>query len=693
MRFFFTLLVVAAALAGCVTAVPAKGPVAGAGVARRPAAGTARPGATASAIRGVVLGLDGMPLAGVAVGAVLVSDAGGSLLSKPRFPVVSNGGGTLVANNGAGVVGTSTAGYALRQADAPPLEARTDAGGRFELVVPPGAVANVEAVRAEPAGPLKALSLGVAVGADVTLRLAPTGTLTGRVTAPGVADLRGVDVYIPGTRYLARTDSEGRWAMAEVPVGRFELVAESTALGEAILRGVQVTARRETDVGEVALVLGRPLVERVDPPAAGPGGTVVITGRQFGAPRGRPFQVRVGGVTVTDPIREGDTIRLKVPAAASDEGIVVEVDGVVGPAAPFTVIRTLRLPGARLDLVAGARAPVPVEVFDGSGQAIASPTLGWTVQPVGLAAVEDGVLVAGAAAGEGFVRVASGELVATRPVRIVADQDEVVGDALLDDVQALTVLDGVVYVARWTGILAQQGGGPVRVVHGRADPEDDSGDLSDTNALAADGAGGLFFNDRTAVMRRTSDGTILPFAGSPSQAGRLDGVGTAARFTDIAAMARHADGTLYVLERQQATGSFRSWIRTVGPDGVVKTLPDVYEGDLLEEPRMVVRADRSVIVWNPGTTYHEAAPGSSALQAREARGVDNLDALAVGPDGRVVVASGTGLHVLSPDGTTTRLGGVLPRFSALTALTFDAAGHLWGADTALRRVIDLGRLP
>lgn len=99
--------------------------------------------------------------------------------------------------------------------------------------------------------------------------------------------------------------------------------------------------------------------------------------------------------------------------------------------------------------------------------------------------------------------------------------------------------------------------------------------------MVPDLAGGLFVvpNLSTAIYRVTSSGAVSVFAGSASQGGTLDGVGTAARFAGLVAIAADRFGNLYVGGlsggTQNGVGAgppVARTIRKVTPAGVVTTV-------------------------------------------------------------------------------------------------------------------------
>ena len=51
----------------------------------------------------------------------------------------------------------------------------------------------------------------------------PLGALTGRVTLSGESEFTGIDVFIPGSSYMAKTDGSGAWTISNVPEGEYRV--------------------------------------------------------------------------------------------------------------------------------------------------------------------------------------------------------------------------------------------------------------------------------------------------------------------------------------------------------------------------------------------------------------------------------------------------------------------------------------
>jgi len=91
--------------------------------------------------------------------------------------------------------------------------------------------------------------------------------------------------------------------------------------------------------------------------------------------------------------------------------------------------------------------------------------------------------------------------------------------------------------------------------------------LYDPTGVAVDASGNLYIADfGNNRIRRISGGTITTVAGSASNRGNRDGLGSAAWFNSPAGIAVGASGILYVADTLNAT------IRGIAPDGTVSTL-------------------------------------------------------------------------------------------------------------------------
>src|SRR5262249_51283398 len=144
-------------------------------------------------------------------------------------------------NNAGGLVSNNTASFRVQAA----LQTQTDSKGQFSLPNGDNQTLNVEAVLSED---VKAIQLNVTNASTASMQLANVGSIRGHVKSSqaGVTDLLGVDVFIPGTGYLAKTDQTGNYEISFVPPGKFPLVATHADLGRGALEGVSVVSKQVT---------------------------------------------------------------------------------------------------------------------------------------------------------------------------------------------------------------------------------------------------------------------------------------------------------------------------------------------------------------------------------------------------------------------------------------------------------------
>lgn len=175
-----------------------------------------------------------------------------------------------------------------------------------------------------------------------------------------------------------------------------------------------------------------------------------------------------------------------------------------------------------------------------------------------------------------------------------------------------------------------------------------------------------------AVRRIAADGTVTTIAGMPGQQGYADGSGQAARFGNLAGIARDADGNLYVADRGNHV------IRRISPQGRVSTLAG-----------------------SPGQSGHQNGTGAAAR-------FSSPGDLTVDTDGNVyVLDGGSTLRRITPEGVVTTIAGSpgqwgetdgtgdAARFYTPRGIAFGADGNLYVADTgnnAIRRVTPAGEV-
>lgn len=226
----------------------------------------------------------------------------------------------------------------------------------------------------------------------------------------------------------------------------------------------------------------------------------------------------------------------------------------------------------------------------------------------------------------------------------------------------------------------------------------------------------------------SADGTVTTLAGSSSARGHLDGIGTAALFSQPTGVALDANGTLYVTDTMNKTirkvtaeGTVTTFAGTAGVTGTTDgtgaaasfNLPmgiavDVsgycYVADTANNTiRKITPAGAvSTLAGLPGVTGTADGAGSAAL-------FNNPTGLAVDTTGHLYVAD-TGnstIRKITPEGMVTTLAG-LPGIAGLKngtgdsayfnqprSIMVDATGNLYVADTgnaSIRKITPVGNV-
>lgn len=712
-------LVVASLLAGCPAPLDAQKRASPVGRATprptvqagaTPSGATPGPDAPAKGLRGLVLGQDGLPAAGVQVTAWLISDHGGGIISNHGAGVVSNGGAGVASNGGAAlirlrrfpsVIGKTK--YQLRQVAA---TGKTAPDGRFAIALPDGTAVNVEAVLRDD---VKAFVANAVAGNDVQMRLEKTGMITGRVRPPagsGVTDLTGTDVFVPGSSYVAKTDHEGRFTITGVPVGTFELVVQRDHLGRALAHGIVVEPERTAQVPDLLLEALVPTIRRLEPDVVAPGSVVTLVGDNLGRATGSPVEVTIGGLRASVSFEADDRLRVEVPAAALDGEVVLRVNDVPAAPARLALVKALALAAWPAGpLRPGEVTYVSWRATGPNGEEVAEAPIVWSAS--GDAVKVDGGRVEAARAGTATVKAALGSLEATATLEVTdevavrtyvgypepafaadrAAQDAAYatfrhrlltraapsGDAKLEGPWQMALAGSELYV----GHNAQNGtirrwdlGAGVEAALPAVDAQVAKGSIFGSPALGPDGvlyagAGGSVIG----LFRLGQAGAELLNAGG-IPAAFADGPPDTARMGLCAHPIFGPDGTLYFSDRPNHA------VRRRRPDGHLETL-----------------------VGGPGLPFADGPGATVAIESPEGLGLDRRGGLVVydgaayklrrialeSADHAVTTVAGSGKPVLD-DGQ-----GLAAGLGYIHALATDAEGVAFAVDPFGQRVrrIDL----
>lgn len=516
------------------------------------------------AYSGKVIGLDGLPAAGVLVR------------------------GHLISNNSAGLIGIYGSKYRVQTAA---LETRSDQEGRFTLREYSAQPLNIEAILSEE---VKAIQLNVASStSDLELKLDYTGAIAGRVTAPAaptVTNFEGVDVFIPGTSYLAKTDSAGRFLLSNVAAGSFSLVATKVGLGRANVHGVKAVPKQTSTAPDLELSVAAPTITGIEPSGGGRGSTVVIKGEKFGASSGETFQVAFGGATAAAPKRLDDkTIQVVVPSGATSGDVVVSVGGIPSNQGVFTVLDQLVIgPNIRF-LGEGRSQRYTAWAQDSAGRTLMTPLVEWSTTG---SVAASGSLVTGTAIGTGVLTAKSGFLSASLGLDVVeagkgvvntlagrkdmGSRDDWGPNATFNYPHGVTIgPDGNLYVADRSNhrIRMVTPEGRVSTFAGTGDPGRDNGPRLQATFwspvdLVFDKDGNLYVTEEHGIRKISKDGTVSRLAGHfAGFNGFVDNpVGTQAEFNLPHGIAYGPDDHLYVADYRNHA------IRKVSLSGAVTTL-------------------------------------------------------------------------------------------------------------------------
>ncbi len=615
-----------------------------------------------SAVTGQVIGLDGQPAAGVRVRAFAVPDAGQAL--------VGNNAGGLVSNNSAALTNSAplTQGAAYRigaaglRIQTAGTEAVTDAQGRFQLAATGTDRLNVEAVLSDD---VRAISQGVtAAGGALKLQLDHAGWISGRVVAPGaptVKDFTGVDVYVPGTSYLAKTDAAGAFTLSHVAVGTFALVASKAGLGTAVAPAVSVRSRSGTAVQDLVLSALAPSIATVTPANGGPGTIVTLKGERFGATTGETFLVTFGGAAATRPERLDDgTIRAIVPGAGDSGDVVVSVGGMQSLPARFQVIGKLLVGPDIPFLGIGATQSFAAVAQDAKGNPIATPNLEWAID--GAAVKLDGPIATGVSVGTATLRVAAGTVAATLSIA-VTDQ-------------------AIVATVAGNGDTGLADGGPAKAT------------FNWPTGIAAGDDGTVYVADtyNYAVRRITPDGQVSTLAGLKGE------------FEEPIGIASAPSGELYVADGSSnriLRVTLNSQVQTVAqgadkfnrPQGVaVDPNGTLYIADTGNNRILALATDGQIqlVAGDPASGSVEGFKGEARF--------NYPTAVAIGPGGTLLVADTENHRIrrITPSGDVTTLAGStrgysdtadgLVQFSRPQGIAVDTAGTVFVTDTDNHRI-------
>lgn len=635
-----------------------------------------QPSGAPRSFTGLVLGLDGNPAANVRVTGYLIANNGAG--------VVSNNGSSLISDKGSS--------YRVQDTS---LSTLTDAQGRFTLVSSNGRPLDLEAVQQDD---VKAMQFDVGASAsDVTLQLAHTGTLSGRVAAPagsGVGNLTGVQVYVPGTAYMAMTDASGAFTIPNMPVGSYDLMASKTGLGTANASGVVITADHTTTAPALTLAPNTPQISGTDVLSGAPGALVTLKGQNFGTSTGATLEVTFGGAIATAVQRVDDqTLKVTVPSDARSGNIIATVGGLISNAEAFQVIKSLAISPRVTCLDLNKTTDYTATAVDTASAPVAAPDVSWSSDAPGVVTVD--------ASGHAHaVGIGTAHLTIT--------------NAGVSDTLAVQVATAWPTVVTYAGTVAGNHDGTAT----------GTAELNQPIGLVLDAAGNLYTSDTIAqnIRRVTPAGQVTTFAGSVQ--GYADGVGTAAQFWDPNGMVYDAASqALYVVEWAGQR------LRRIAADGTVSTIAGTGAAGEVDGPGATaqLRNPNYLCEGADGTLYFtemgnndvrkvsfdtqgnatvslvagQLAPGA-ANGLGAAASFSHPSGIAIDAQGNLYVADGGNnlIRRIDPSGNVTTIAGdgtpgdrdgkgTAAEFDAPNGVAVDAAGNVYVADgknNSIRRI-------
>jgi hypothetical protein len=181
-------------------------------------------------------------------------------------------GGLLIGNvtPKEGADESTVSGATISVESHPEIQAVTDDKGNYSVSqMPPGKL-NIFIISEEEAALTK--SSGGAYGIklkDIVIRsgettdqgshaLKETGNISGNISFfenPSNAELIGADVYIPGTDFIAKTDTDGKFMITGLPEGSYKIRVDHTGFASLNIESVEVLESKTTNLENLSLSL------------------------------------------------------------------------------------------------------------------------------------------------------------------------------------------------------------------------------------------------------------------------------------------------------------------------------------------------------------------------------------------------------------------------------------------------------
>ena len=187
-----------------------------------------------------------VPVKGMAIIKGMVTNSG--VIAAGGGNVIAAGRGNFRIFQAGGVAGASL----QVKGGAHTSEVTTGADGSFSVQVPQGSTYTLTASHSDgKGGIMKQVAVVevptaeeppiVDVASLVTRR---TGSIQGVVALAGGADPEGADVFVPGTTIIGKVSAKGRFALANIPEGTWNVVFQKPGFKRAALTDLAVKAGR-----------------------------------------------------------------------------------------------------------------------------------------------------------------------------------------------------------------------------------------------------------------------------------------------------------------------------------------------------------------------------------------------------------------------------------------------------------------
>ncbi len=134
--------------------------------------------------------------------------------------------------------------------------------------------------------------------------MAQTGGLTGKVAFfanPNSLSVEGTDVYVPGTSFLAKTDSAGNFNLPGLPAGSYSLRVQHTGYAVTALDQLVVGEGATTDLGEINLSL-----------STGPEGAIALAATNLVTIDGNSKKASASRTVTVNLTFDSDTALMKI---------------------------------------------------------------------------------------------------------------------------------------------------------------------------------------------------------------------------------------------------------------------------------------------------------------------------------------------------------------------------------------------